>query len=490
MTSKLESFVPAAPPQPATAPAPAAPSAAMLAQREARRQQHEALLARWKAIEEAGGNDEWVQAQLVAKGVAAEEVDFESLSDKKKAAWKEKKKAELVERRALRRQVWEAWKATHINHLGAGVHWEETGGPDKFDVAEREERAKANGLPELDSAEKLAKALGVPVSRLRWFAFHREVDTGTHYQSWEIPKRDGGKRTITAPKRELKAAQRWVLANVVERLPVHGAAHGFVAGRSILTNALAHRAADLVVKVDVKDFFPSVTWPRVKGLLRKGGLPENTATLLALMATEAPREVVQFRGKTLYVAKGPRALPQGAPTSPALTNALCLKLDKRVSAMAKRLGFIYTRYADDLTFSWRKVKGGKGAKAKKQADAPVAVLLARVKSILEAEGFTVHPDKTRVLRKGGKQRVTGLVVNEAPEGVPGARVPREVIRRLRAALHNREQGKPGKPGETLEQLKGMAAFIHMTDEAKGSAFLKRIQALEASPPSPTGRGPG
>jgi hypothetical protein len=354
-------------------------------------------------------------------------------------------------------------------------------------VAEREERAKANGLPELDSAEKLAKALGVSVSRLRWFAFHREVDTGTHYQSWEIPKRDGGKRTITAPKRELKAAQRWMLSHVVERLPVHGAAHGFVAGRSILTNALAHRAADVVVKVDVKDFFPTVTWPRVKGLLRKGGLPENTATLLALMATEAPRELVQFRGKTLYVAKGPRALPQGAPTSPGLTNALCLKLDKRVSAMAKRLGFTYTRYADDLTFSWRQMKGGKGGKgsrAKKQADAPVALLLARVKSILEAEGFTVHPDKTRVLRKGGKQRVTGLVVNEAPEGVPAARVPREVIRRLRAALHNREQGKPGKPGETLEQLKGMAAFIHMTDAAKGSAFLKRISALEAAAPAP------
>ena len=84
------------------------------------------------------------------------------------------------------------------------------------------------------------------------------------------------------------------------------------------------------------------------------------ATLLSLLSTEAPREVVQFRGKTLYVAKGPRSLPQGAPTSPAITNALCLKLDKRVSAMAKRLGFTYTRYADDLTFSWKRAKGAKG----------------------------------------------------------------------------------------------------------------------------------
>ncbi len=479
MPDKLDSHVPAAPPQPTSPPSPTSPSPAVLAQREARRQQHEALLTRWKAIEEAGGTEAWVREQLVAKGALAEEVDFSKLSEKQKSRWKEKKKAEATERRALERQAWEAWKATHIHHLGVGVHWEEAGGPDKFDVPEREERAKANGLPELESAEALAKALGVPVARLRWFAFHREVDTGTHYQSWEIPKRDGGQRTITAPKRELKAAQRWVLANVVERLPVHGAAHGFVAGRSILSNALAHRGADVLVKVDVKDFFPSVTWRRVKGLLRKGGLTEHTATLLALLSTEAPREVVQFRGKTLYVAKGPRALPQGAPTSPALTNALCLRLDKRVSALGKRLGFTYTRYADDLTFSWRRAKGVKG---KKQADAPVAVLLARVKRILEAEGFTVHPEKTRVLRKGGRQRVTGLVVNEAPEGVPGARVPREVMRRLRAAIHNRERGKAGKAGESLEQLKGMAAFIHMTDPKKGRTFLERLAALEAKQP--------
>jgi RNA-directed DNA polymerase len=470
MTAKLEPHVPAAPPVPGEAPAPTRPDPA---KQEARRAHHEALRLRWKAIEEAGGTDAWVRQQLVTKGVAADEVDFESLTDKQRAAWKEKKKAEATERRAQKRLAWEAWKATHIHHLGVGVHWDEAGGPDKFDVENREERAKANGLPAgLDSTEALAKALGISVSRLRWFSFHREVDTGTHYQTWQIPKRDGGQRTLTAPKRELKAVQRWVLANVVERLPVHGAAHGFVAGRSILTNALAHRGADVVVKVDVKDFFPSVTWRRVKGLLRKGGLPEHLATLLSLLATEAPREVVRFRGQTLYVAQGPRALPQGAPTSPALTNALCLRLDKRVSALSKRLGFTYTRYADDLTFSWRR------AKAPGQADAPVALLLARVKGVLGAEGFTLHPDKTRVQRKGSRQRVTGLVVNEAPEGAPGARVPRDVVRRLRAAIHNREQGKPGPEGETLEQLKGMAAFVHMTDAEKGRAFLRRLEALE------------
>lgn len=486
MTAKLESYVPAAPPQVVPTPGPASPAAHTASQQEARRQERDALSAIWKAIHEAGGAAEWVEQQLLAKGLLAEDVEFEALSDKQKAAWKKKKKAEAAERRALRRQAWEAWKTTHINHLGAGIHWREEAGADAFDVEAREERAKANGLPALESPEALAQALGLPISKLRWFAFHREVDTGTHYRSWEIPKRDGGKRTITSPKKELKEAQRWMLSHVVERLPVHGAAHGFIAGRSILTNARAHQGADVVVKMDIQDFFPSVTWPRVKGLLRKGGLPESTATLLALMATEAPREVVEFRGQTLYVAKGPRSLPQGAPTSPAVTNALCLRLDKRLAALARRLSFTYTRYADDLTFSWRKASV---PKAKRGPDAPVAVLCARVKEILEAEGFRLHPDKTRVARKGRRQRVTGLVVNEAPEGVPAARVPREVVRQLRAAIHNREQGRPGRKGESLAQLKGMAAFIHMTDPAKGRAFLERIEHLE-SLPSPTGRGPG
>ncbi|MBZ4376995.1 reverse transcriptase family protein [Corallococcus sp. AS-1-6] len=479
MTAKLESFVPAAPPQAAPEVTPAAaPNTA--AKREAAKAAHDALLTRWKAITEAGGADEWVRAQLVAKGALADEVDFSSLKDKEKTAWKEKKKAEAVERRALERQAHEAWKATHVNHLGVGIFWSEAGLPDKFDLEHREERARQNGLPPLNTAEDLAKALGLSVSKLRGFAFHRDVDTGSNYVTWSIPKRTGGERTITSPKPELKEAQRWVLSNVVERLPVHGAAHGFVAGRSILTNALAHRGADVLVKVDLKDFFPSVNWRRVKGLLRKGGLPENTSTLLALMSTEAPRERMSFRGKTLHVAKGPRALPQGAPTSPGITNALCLRLDKRLSALSRKLGFTYTRYADDLTFSWTKAKA---PKARRAQGAPVAVLLARVKDIVEAEGFTVHPDKTRVARKGSRQRVTGLVVNEAKDGTPAARVPRDVVRRLRAAIHNRLKGKPGREGESLEQLKGMAAFIHMTDPEKGRMYLEQLAKLEAAQPA-------
>ena len=106
----------------------------------------------------------------------------------------------------------------------------------------------------------------------------------------------------------------------------------------------------MIVKLDIRGFYPTVTMRRVKGLLRRAGLGEQVATLMALLATESPREEVVTHGKTHFVALGPRSLPQGAPTSPSITNALCLRLDCRLSGLARKLGGRYTRYADDLTF--------------------------------------------------------------------------------------------------------------------------------------------
>lgn len=430
--------------------------------------QREERTALWKAVQEAGGIAAWVRAELGKKGVSTEGVDPSALSDRQKGAYKEKKRAEAEARRALKRLAWDAYRETHITHLG-GVHWDDDASPDKLDVDGREERARDNHLTEQDSVAGLAKALGMTISRLRWLTYHREVDSGTHYRTWQIPKRDGSMRTITAPKRHLKAAQRWALRNVWDKLPVHGAAHGFLSARSIVTNARAHAGADVIVKIDIEEFFPTITFRRVKGLLRKAGLSEQVATLLALLSTEPPRDAVAHRGKTVYVASGPRSLPQGAPTSPAITNALCRRMDRRLSGLARLLGMKYTRYADDLTFSWKKTAP--------HARAPIGVLLRGATTILRGEGFRVHKKKTAVMRAGMRQAVTGLVVNHAP-GAPPARVQREVVRKLRAAIKNRELGRPGKGPETLDQLKGLAAFVYMADPARGRSFLDRLAALE------------
>lgn len=478
MTAPFDPHLPADPPVRAdrpsagAAPRPYARTPEQTARLAAQRAERTAL---WKAIQEAGGVAAWVRAELAKKGVSTDGVDPSALTDRQKGAYKEKKRAEAEARRALKRLAWDAYRETHITHLG-GVHWDDDPSPDKLDVDGREERAKDNQLTEQDGVDALARALGMTISRLRWLTYHREVDTGTHYRRWQIPKRDGTMRTITAPRSHLKAAQRWALRHVWDKLPVHGAAHGFLTARSIVTNARIHAGSDVVVKIDIQEFFPTITYRRVKGLLRKAGLSEQPATLLALLSTEPPREAVVHRGRTVYVASGPRALPQGAPTSPAITNALCRRMDRRLSGLARLLGMRYTRYADDLTFSWRRPAPG--------ARAPIGVLLRGATAILRGEGFRVHKKKTSVMRSGARQAVTGLVVNAAP-GAPEARVPREVVRKLRAAIKNRELGRPGKPGETLAQLQGLAAFIHMADPARGRAFLDRIAALErASAPTP------
>jgi len=470
---------------------------------------------RWKAITEAGGIPEWVRGELAKKGVLVD-TDPSTLSDRQKGAFKDKKRAEGEARRGLRRLAWDAYRETHIAHLG-GVHWEDDQSPDKLDVDGREERARDNDVLGLATPDDLARALGLSLSKLRWLTYHREVDTGTHYHRWTIPKRDGSARTITAPKKLLKTAQRWALRHVFDKLPVHGAAHGFVSARSIVTNARVHAAADVVVKIDVKDFFPTVTFRRVRGLLRKAGLSEGVATLLGLLATEAPRDLVEHRGKVLHVASGPRSLPQGAPTSPAITNAVCRRLDRRMSGLARLLGMRYTRYADDLTFSLKQPvspaalqPGGTpppgaaprpGAAASPAAAAaspataaakqpsanyrsPIGVLLRGATTILRSEGFQLHPKKTRIMRAGCRQSITGLVVNRAPDGVPAARVPRDTVRKLRAAIKNRELGRAGKGTESIQELKGLAAFVYMTDPARGRAFLDRLALLENQAPPP------
>jgi retron-type reverse transcriptase len=304
--------------------------------------------------------------------------------------------------------------------------------------------------------------LEITVAELRWLAYHRDAATQVHYYRFTIPKRNGDERPIWAPVPKLKKAQHWVLRNIIEKLLVHGAAHGFLPGRSILSNARVHTNAAIVLHMDIKDFFPTVTFPRVKGIFRKAGYREQVATLLALLCTEAPREIVEHEGKTYYIALGPRCLPQGAPTSPALTNTLCLRLDQRLAGLARRHGWRYSRYADDLTFS---------LPADHQGEPKTGALLGLVKRVVENEGFQIHPDKTRVTRAGGRQKITGLVVN----GTQPPRVPRRLRRQLRAALHNLRMGKLPKEGDTPARLAGYAAYVYMTDRKLGAKLLQGVR---------------
>jgi RNA-directed DNA polymerase len=429
------------------------------------RTDYQRLFDLWRAIGQAGGIDAYVQQQLRERGFVLERKKSEEMSKPELAAYKKSLKDEAAERRKLRKEAWQAYRATHVVHLGEGIFWNDESDIDRWDQPNADERAAENELRPIDSPQKLAEAMGITLPELRWLAFHREAATSIHYKRFTIPKRDGSPRAIWAPMPKLKAAQRWILRNVVERLPVHGATHGFLADRSIATNAAAHTGARIVLKVDLKDFFPTVTFRRAKGIFRRAGYRDQVATLMALVCTEAPREIVEHEGKQYFVALGPRCLPQGAPTSPGLTNTLCLRLDRRLTGLAKKLGWRYTRYADDLTFSL----------PEEHKDKPrVGALLGSIGRIAVDEGFRVHPDKTHVARSGGRQKVTGLVVNGA--GTP--RVPRALKRQLRAAVHNLAHGKPLQHGDTPARLAGYAAYVYMTDPALGARLLKQLAGLD------------
>jgi hypothetical protein len=429
------------------------------------RTDYQRLFDLWRSIGQAGGVNAYVQAQLRERGFVLERKKTDDMSKAELSAYKKSLKEEAAERRRLKREAWQAYRATHVVHLGEGVFWNDESDTDRWDQPHADERAAENELPPIDTPQKLAEAMGLTLPELRWLAFHREAATRIHYRRFTIPKRDGTPRAIWAPLPKLKAAQRWILRHVVERLPVHGAGHGFLAGRSIATNAAAHVGAKVVLKVDLKDFFPTVTFRRAKGIFRRAGYRDQVATLLALVCTEAPREIVEHEGKQFFIALGPRSLPQGAPTSPGLTNTLCMRLDRRLAGLAKKLGWRYTRYADDLTFSLPLSHAGKPQ---------MGLLLGSIGRIAVDEGFRVHPDKTHVARSGGRQKVTGLVVNGP--GTP--RVPRVLKRQIRAAIHNLSKGRPLKEGESPARLAGYAAYVYMTDPVLGAKLLKQLEAID------------
>ncbi|HEX9046197.1 MAG TPA: reverse transcriptase domain-containing protein [Verrucomicrobiae bacterium] len=408
-------------------------------------------------IHEVGAQMEKLKPDLAQAHSIAEEAVKADAEERKRR--KEQKQAEAAERKRRHAEDVARRKQTDIVFLGRGV----SGG-----LADRRanvEKLQRSQLPMLAAPADLAQALSLTIPRLRWLAFHAESATVTHYVRFQVPKKSGGVRELSAPHRDLGAAQEWILINILEKLPTHNAAHGFVPGRSTMSNAVPHVARATVVNLDLKDFFPSITFPRVKGIFQELGYSPAVATILGLLCTECPRRIVEYAGKKYFVATGPRGLPQGACTSPALSNLLARRLDSRLSGLAKKLGFAYTRYADDLTFS------GNG-----EAAAKVAYLLARVRHIAANESLVVNEKKTRVQRPGRRQTVTGIVVNKRPN------VPRKVTKRLRAILHHaRKDGLAAQNREQRDNFKnwldGMIAYVQMVNPEKGSRLRQAFKTV-------------
>lgn len=395
-----------------------------------------------------------LQGQAAQAGEAAVQAERQ-----RRAELKKRKKEEAAQRKTERAEAIAHRRANDILFLGRGVSGRL--GERNSDAAKLADL----GLPVLSTPAEVAAALGLSIPRLRWLAFHTEVATRVHYVRFTVPKKSGGTRTLHAPHRTLAAAQRWIFDNILRSLPVEPPCHGFQSGRGILSNAQVHVRRAVVINLDLQDFFPSITFPRVRSVFHRLGYSPAVATILALLCTECPRNVVEYAGQTYHVAVGPRGLPQGACTSPALSNQVARRLDRRLRGLSDKLGLTYTRYADDLTFSGDdSVQGRTG------------YLMARVRHIAEEEGYTVNEKKSRVLRRNTAQMVTGLVVNERPS------VRRRELRRLRAILHRarteglESQNREGKPN-FVAWLQGKIAYVRMSRPEIGAKLQKELQRI-------------
>ena len=326
--------------------------------------------------------------------------------------------------------------------------------------------AVAWDVPAIESAGALAEWLRITPGELEWFADLKELsgrrganEQVRHYHYLMMEKRSGGVRLLESPKARLKAIQRQILAGILNRIEPHEAVHGFRRGRSIKSFVAPHTGQRVVLRLDLRDFFPSVSGARVQAFFRTAGYPEKVADLLGGLCTHAaPLEV----DRGVYSR---RHLPQGAPTSPALANLCAYRMDCRLAALAKTAGAAYTRYADDLAFS-----GGEEFEQKVQRFA------AHVAAVAIEEGFAVNHRKTRVMRQGVRQQLAGLVTNEH------ANVKRVEFDRLKAILHNCVRFGPASQNreghaDFRAHLEGRVSFVAMINPAKAErlrALLHRI----------------
>jgi RNA-directed DNA polymerase len=269
--------------------------------------------------------------------------------------------------------------------------------------------AKFAPLSGLRTRADVANYIGTSVAQLQLLLYARHECL--RYREFTIAKRRGGTRVIFAPQEDLKLLQRKLADKLTETAyRPRNVAYGFIAGRSIRGNADQHLRSRYVMNVDLKDFFPSIHFGRVSGLFEALGAGKAAATVLAQICCHK------------------KALPQGAPTSPVVSNMICATMDAKLLALATKYHCTYTRYADDLTFSKRSGSFPPEI-GRLDEEQGRAILGNELREIIDASSFAPHPDKAWLFSRQGRQSVTGLIVNKKRN------VRREWVRQLRAMIH-------------------------------------------------------
>ena len=336
-------------------------------------------------------------------------------------------------------------------------------------------------LPELVTPGELAEWLAVSPSRLDWLAdcFGRERFRPNqklrHYRYRWLAKPNGrGRRLIEEPKPLLKSIQRRILKEIFNQIPAHEASHAFRPGRSVLTYVEPHVGQQVVLHLDLRHFFPSIQRARVRALFRWVGYPEAVANLLTGLCTNSVPAEILDEGKDPLVLDphqrlaeqfGNPHLPQGTPTSPALANLAAYRLDCRLGGLARKAGANYSRYADDLVFS-----GGYDFRR------CLGRFRISVCAIILNEGFEIRRRKTRVMTKGTRQEVAGLVLNQRPN------LRRDDYDRLRAILFNCIRSGPESQNHAGREnfpahLAGRIAYHAAINPGRGAKLMRLFEQI-------------
>ena len=280
--------------------------------------------------------------------------------------------------------------------------------------------------------------LGINMTPYQAIFLAGKVAAGKMYKEKTIPREGKKPRLISIPDNYLKNVQRRILNNILKKTACHDAAHGFMSRRSIFTAVKAHIGKRVVLVIDIRNFFDTISSRRVCGMFKSLGFSPQEAAVLTKLCC--------YKDK----------LPQGAPTSPMIANIVCRKLDSRLAGLAGKKGFSFTRYADDLIFS---------------GDAKLIGLTPFIKQIIKEEGFAVAEEKFRIMRSGSRQRVLGLNVNTKVS------VPRKVRRIIRAMVHSQLQAENPDPSllDFLYGHIGLMASAHPSQAAKLKHNLNKIR---------------
>lgn len=348
-------------------------------------------------------------------------------------------------------------------------------------------------LNENTTPQELAELLGTNYRKIRYFYYVLQIST--HYKPLEIPKKNGGIRDILAPEDQLKHLQKKIAELLEQLYKPRSCTKAFVKGLSIYENAKPHTRKSFVFNIDLKDFFPTINFGRVFGLLSSQpyNLKKETAAVIAHLCT----------------VDG--ALPQGAPSSPIISNMICSKLDRQLIQIAAKNRATVTRYADDITFSFlgpaeclpdEIVKTHNESWHHSYIDCEVG---AELVEIIRSNGFSINDTKTRLQSKNQKQVVTGLTVNKK------VNIDRRYIRKTSAILHSIEtlgaedasaifKEKVGDEDRSLErhligrllyiyQIKGVQSPVYtkLAVRFNGLQFKTKLPIKTPPPPTPTGK---